>query len=56
VVAYQWRSNIDGLLSSSESFDKPASEHSLGVHTIFFKVKDDDEAWSTEDIGYVTIK
>ncbi len=33
----------------------PESELSPGTHTIFFKVKDDDGVWSTEDIGYVTI-
>jgi len=56
VVAYQWTSNIDVFLSDEEDFDKPASELSVGTHTLFFKVKDDDGAWSTQEIGYVTVK
>ena len=48
VVAYNWRSSIDGQLSSSSSFTKSASELSVGNHTIYFKVRDDDGAWSTE--------
>jgi len=56
VVAYNWRSSIDGQLSTSASFTKPASELSLGTHTIFFKVQDDDGAWSKQEVGYVTVK
>ena len=55
VVAYHWESNIDGFLSDEEDFDKPASELSLGTHTIFFKVKDNDGLWSTQDIEHVKI-
>ena len=55
VVAYNWRSSIDGQLSTSASFNKPASELSVGTHTIYFKVQDDDGAWSTEDTEDLTI-
>ena len=55
VVAYNWRSSIDGQLSTSSSFTKPASELSVGTHTIYFKVQDDDGAWSTEDIEELVI-
>ncbi|GAF71278.1 unnamed protein product, partial [marine sediment metagenome] len=48
MVAYNWRSSIDGHLSTSRSFDKSASELSAGAHTIYFKLQDDDGAWSTE--------
>jgi PKD repeat protein len=48
VVTYNWRSNIDGQLSTASSFSKPASELSVGVHTIYFKVQDNDGAWSAE--------
>ncbi|MGB5925350.1 MAG: hypothetical protein WBH01_04570 [Dehalococcoidia bacterium] len=48
VVAYNWRSSIDGQLSTSSSFTKSASELSVGTHTIYFKVRDDDGVWSTE--------
>ncbi|MBK5190585.1 MAG: PQQ-binding-like beta-propeller repeat protein, partial [Methanosarcinales archaeon] len=56
VVAYQWKSNIDGVINTSESFSIAASELSTGTHSIFFKVKDDDGLWSTQDVGYVTVK
>ena len=48
VVAYEWRSSIDGQLSTSSSFSRPASELSPRTHTIYFKVKDDDGLWSAE--------
>ncbi|MDI6916392.1 MAG: CARDB domain-containing protein [Thermoplasmatales archaeon] len=46
VVAYNWRSSIDGVLSTSVSFS--ISTLSLGEHTIYFKVMDDDGEWSDE--------
>jgi hypothetical protein len=55
VVAYSWHSSIDGLLSTALSFTKPASELSVGTHTISFKVQDDNGAWSTEDTTNLTI-
>jgi C1A family cysteine protease len=55
VVAYNWRSSIDGLLSTAPSFTKQASELSVGMHTISFKVQDDDGVWSTEDTKNLTI-
>jgi len=56
VVAYNWRSSIDGQLSTSASFTKPAAELSVGTHTIYFEVQDNDAVWSTEDAGELTIK
>jgi S-layer protein (TIGR01567 family) len=46
IVAYNWRSNIDGQLSTNSSFT--CSELSVGNHTIYFKVKDDNGDWSEE--------
>ena len=48
LVAYQWRSNLDGVLSSQEDFTAQASELSVGTHTIYFKVQDDEGDWSPE--------
>jgi outer membrane protein assembly factor BamB/PKD repeat protein len=56
VVAYQWKSTIDGVINSSESFSIAASELSVGTHSIFFKVRDNDGLWSTQEVGYVTVK
>ena len=56
VTGWNWRSSIDGQLSTSDSFSKPASELSVGPHTIYFKVKDNDGVWSTEDAESLTIQ
>jgi len=53
IVAYDWRSSIDGALSSSPSFT--TSSLSVGVHTIYFRVQDNNSQWSTEDTRTVTI-
>lgn len=45
IVAYDWESSIDGHLSSSATFS--SSTLSTGTHTILFKVKDDNDAWSS---------
>ncbi len=46
VVAYHWRSSIDGFLSNQAAFSP--SGLSVGRHTIYFKVQDDDSLWSNE--------
>ena len=46
VVAYRWRSSLDGDLSTKASFQ--TSSLSPGVHTIYFKVQDNNGAWSAE--------
>ncbi len=48
IVAYNWRSSLDGPLNTSSSFSKPALELSIGTHTIYFKVQDNDGLWSPE--------
>jgi len=44
VVAYQWESSIDGPINNSASFS--TSTLSEGIHTISFKVQDDEGLWS----------
>jgi S-layer-related duplication domain len=46
ITAYNWRSNIDGQLSTESSFT--TSNLSVGNHTIYFKIKDDNGDWSSE--------
>jgi PKD repeat protein len=55
IVAYNWTSSIDGLLNTSPSFTKSASELSVGTHTISFSVQDDDGAWSSAATENLTI-
>jgi len=47
VVAYEWSSDIDDVLSEEESFS--TTELSQGEHTISFRVKDDTGDWSDTD-------
>lgn len=53
IIDYRWESSIDGFLSSSSSFS--TSSLSVGTHTIYFKVKDDDDDWSSYDRGSLEI-
>ena len=53
VLAYSWRSNIDGALSGSPSFG--TSTLSAGPHTIFFKVQDDSGMWSQEVSAHLDV-
>ncbi len=46
VAGYNWRSSLDGQLSTQASFSK--NNLSVGTHTIYFKVQDDDGVWSDE--------
>jgi len=46
ITEYSWTSSIDGYLSDSQTFSM--SSLSAGVHTIFFKVKDNNGVWSDD--------
>lgn len=46
IAAYNWRSSLDGQLSTAASFK--TSSLSQGTHTIWFKVQDSGGAWSKE--------
>ena len=53
VVGYNWRSSIDGDLSALTSFD--SASLSEGAHIIYFKVQDNNGAWSEEVESPLTI-
>jgi len=53
VVAYRWRSSIDGDLSTIASFE--AASLSAGEHTIYLKVQDNNGDWSEEVRGSVAV-
>ncbi len=48
ITSYVWRSDLDGVLSSSAAFTRTASSLSAGTHTIYLKVRDSHSNWSTE--------
>ena len=54
ITGYNWRSSIDGDISTASSFS--SSSLSVGTHTIYFKVKDNHDEWSTEDSDTLTIR
>ncbi|MBN1152994.1 MAG: hypothetical protein JXA58_07275 [Dehalococcoidia bacterium] len=46
VVAYRWRSDRDGQLSTAREFE--TSSLSVGDHAIYFMVQDNNDVWSAE--------
>ncbi len=56
ITEYEWSSSIDGILSSLSSFSKSADDLSVGTHTIYLKVKDDDNEWSNQILMSLTIR
>jgi hypothetical protein len=46
IVAYEWHSDLDGLLSTQAADDIPASALSAGDHVISLRVLDDEGVWS----------
>jgi len=53
IGAYNWRSSLDGDLSTLASFK--TSSLSQGTHTIWFKVQDDGGGWSNEILTTVIV-
>jgi len=46
IVQWQWRSSVNGVLSNSSAFSTTGL--SLGIHTIYFKVRCSHGKWSDE--------
>jgi len=53
IDGYNWRSSIDGQLSTESEFS--SSSLSVGTHTIYFKVQDNEGTWSSEKTASLTI-
>jgi len=53
IAAYQWESDIDGVLADSASF--AASDLSEGTHEILFYVQDQDGLWSGPAVRTLSI-
>ena len=53
IVEYEWRSDLDGVLSDLEDFNTDGL--SQGEHTISFRVKDDSGDWSDPDTVTVDV-
>jgi WD40 repeat protein len=53
VIAFEWSSDINGILSTSSSFD--SDDLSVGNHTISFRVQDNDGDWSNWDLAMLIV-
>lgn len=53
IVGYSWRSSLDDFLNTQRDFTR--SNLSIGQHTIYLKVQDDEGEWSDEVSITVTI-
>ncbi len=53
IVEYIWRSSKDGVFNENSTFTK--SDLSVGTHAIYFKVKDNQGEWSSEDTAILVI-
>jgi hypothetical protein len=53
VTAFEWSSDINGILSTSSGFD--SDDLSVGHHNISFRVMDDEGAWSGNASSALTI-
>lgn len=54
IIAYQWRSSLDGVIGNQPAIS--ISDLSIGVHTIYFSVQDNDYEWSTEAVATLVIE
>jgi len=54
VVAYIWRSNVTGILSRNASFN--VTNLTVGKHTIYFSVMDDNDTWSSEAVEAISLE
>ena len=53
IVAFNWRSNLDGPLSTKHQFE--TSSLSDGAHVVYFKVQNERGTWSDEVTASVSI-
>jgi len=54
IEQYLWESNLDNVLSEQSTFT--SSTITVGLHTITFKVRDDEGAWSTAASDTLEVK
>ncbi|MDD1696273.1 MAG: PKD domain-containing protein [Methanoregula sp.] len=55
ISAYEWSSNLTGVMGTSTSTTYSTSSLSAGTHAISLRVKDDDGAWSSPVTRSLTV-
>jgi hypothetical protein len=53
IEAYEWKSSMDNVFGDAATVTATLQQ---GTHTVSFRVKDDDDAWSDEVTQTVTVK
>ena len=53
-TAYEWRSDLDGIISRQSAFD--IDSLSSGVHTIFFRIRNDKGGWSNPATALLVVR
>jgi len=56
IVAYEWRSDKDGLLSTQQNFTMAGSALSSGEHVISFRAQDNEGNWSEWDQATIQVQ
>lgn len=55
VVAYEWRSSLDGVLGSQGVLTISSNDFSVGQHDIYFRVRDNEGLWSDSATASLTV-
>jgi len=55
-VAWEWSSDLDGILSAQKTFQIGAWSLSVGTHNIAFRVQDDEGDWSGPVVRELVVK
>ncbi len=56
VLGYEWRSDRDGVLSASRTFELEAAALSPGTHQVQFRVQGQDGSWSDSDTTTLVVE
>lgn len=56
IMAYEWRSSLDGVLSTDAEFTRTARQLSNGTHTITFRAQDNEGNWSPSVSEILTVQ
>ena len=56
ITSWRWVSSLNGQIGTSASFTRTPTSLAVGMHTITFAVKDDENVWSLADTSYLEVR
>lgn len=56
ILGYEWRSDLDGVLSASRTFELEAAALSVGTHEVQFRVQGENGEWSEPDTTTLVVE